>query len=175
MRPILLSLTWLFFLAACGGGTNTGVRPEGQAELGEYSISWRQMRSDSGPREATPLFFVFGWNDAVKAKLGYAKEADFEREAKILGVSVQLVKSLNGREAYVNRNGRVAQCTYIAIQNGLCGKRLNLSVSQRAALARKALEQHDRCRWIGFDPAYNAQRSVAGAQDATLWVKADCR
>ncbi|WP_426034055.1 hypothetical protein [Cypionkella sp. TWP1-2-1b2] len=62
-----------------------------------------------------------------------------------------------------------------AIDAGLCGHQLNLSVAQPAAMAPQALAAAQSCHWVGFDPACLARVSnAAGAASHMLHVRADC-
>jgi hypothetical protein len=51
----------------------------------------------------------------------------------------------------------------------------SLALSQRIALAEKAVAAHPKCEWVGFDPAFH--KSLAGntgSPKSELWVPVKC-
>lgn len=171
-----LGLGALGLLAACvgAGSGNFGAGSKSEAIVGPYRVTWMKgpelTRQNDG---LTPLMFMFAW--ASPADGSGVSEADWQREAALQGVDVYTVRTIMGPEVYNGKNGRLAICTIGAIDEGLCGHQLNLSVAQRAVMAQQALAAAPTCRWVGFDPAYNALVSnAAGAASHTLHVRADC-
>ena len=50
-----------------------------------------------------------------------------------------------------------------------------LSLAQRQELARKAVEMHPTCEWVGFDPAFHkALEGNTGRPKSELWVPVTC-
>ena len=163
-------------LAACvgAGSGNMGSGGKSEAIVGPYRVTWMKgpelTRQNDG---LTPLMFMFAW--ASPAGGSRVTQADWQREATLQGVDVYTLRTIMGPEVYNTANGRLAICTIGAIDQGLCGHQLNLSVAQRAAMAQQALGAAQTCRWVGFDPAYNARVSnAAGAASHMLHVRADC-
>ncbi len=169
----------LAFLAALLAPTlalSGGKKFSGQAIAGGYKVSWGSLgRSGQAQRGLTPLAFFF--IHANPSRSSNITESDWQREAQRLQTSVWTLKNviLKGN-VYKTKNGNLAGCTYGAIQKGLCGKKLGLSVEQRAQIAQSVLARHKACRWVGFDPAYHARLSrQAGAANMSLHIQAKCR
>ena len=162
-------------IAGCGPSGH-GSKPGGNAVSGNYSVKWgafRQMQSRV-PKGLTPLFFSFNATGATDAN--GVTQADWERRAARSGMSVSDLKTVVfGGSAYKGPDGELRVCTISAIQRGLCGKKLGLSVEQRAEIAKSIINQSSVCRWVGFDPGYNRLTSYQlGAEDFTLHVAVDC-
>ena len=153
-----------------------GKKYSGKALAGDYKVSWGSLgRSAKSRQGLTPLVFFF--THANPSRPNNISESDWEREAQRLQTSVWTLKNvlLKG-EVYKTRNGNLAGCTYMAIQKGYCGKKIGLSVEQRAHIAQSILARHKACQWVGFDPTYNARLShQAGAANMSLHVQAKCR
>jgi hypothetical protein len=174
MRTLTLSLVALIMaLTACApSGTSKGIK--GNAIVGDYNVNWVELgQSRSG--NLTPLIFFFSW--ANPSQNNNITKADWDREAARLNVDLYTLRKvmLKG-EVYKTKQGNLAGCTYMAIEKGLCGRKLGLSVAERASIAQDLLSRDASCKWVGFDAAYNASMSRrAGADNMSLHVKADCR
>jgi len=164
-------------LMACSANqfSNGAKRINGGAEFGKYKVVWASLSAlqDRAPEGLTPLIFSFSSNDPA-ANNGVTQE-DLQKAADELGMPVGDIDIVYGKTPYKTADGRLAACTFGAISKGLCGKKLRLSVEQRADMAEKALAQSNECAWVKFDPAYNAANSFQlGAVDFTLHVLASC-
>ena len=184
---ILQLIACTFVVASCGGTSGSDSNTtRGSTVIGDYKVGWFPVTgktipvpATSWPSESNPthLAFSFTFADNSSLKNPGVTEADWEREAKLIGATVAHVKeiSFSGSRVYKQSNGRLAPCTFWAIDRGLCGKKMNLSVSQRVALAQKALATSPKCRWVKFDPSFNSIYSNAlGAASYSLHVRADC-
>ncbi len=176
MKSIFLGM-FAIFLTACVSSTGNDVsRAGGEATLGGFNVRWSPIPALKSrvPTGHTPLIFTF-----TNLKPTYSKgvtEADWERRAQKTGMAVSDLKNFMGESAYKGPDGELRVCTYFAIQKGLCGKKLGLSVQKRAAMAQSVLAQSDRCQWIGFDPNYHRLNAhQLGAENATLHVAASCK
>ncbi|MBM1310567.1 hypothetical protein JQT66_10345 [Sulfitobacter mediterraneus] len=164
------------FLTNCGATSGSSSKLGGDAKVDNYSVRWSavpalQNRVQQGQ---TPLVFQF--SSLGPSSSNGVTEQDWEREAKKRGMGVSDVKSvLFGGSAYKGPDGELRVCTISAIQRGLCGKKLGLSIAKRAEYAQRILAQNGKCRWTGFDPNYHARTAFSlGAEDFTLHVAAEC-
>lgn len=175
LAKILLTLGAIGLIAACDTPSGAGAS-RNQAVIGAYNVQWMQgPELGLSPGDTlTPLMFIFSVAGAGAAS--NVSESDWQREASLLGTDVFTLKNvILAGPVYLAANGRVASCTEAAINQGLCGPQLNLSVPERAAMAAQALAAGGGCRWVGFDPVYNqAVSNNAGAASQTLHVRADC-
>ena len=148
----------------------------GETRYGKYDVKWDAIPAlqNRVPDGLTPLIFIFSSTDPADSN--GVTQADWERRAAQSGMTVSDLKNVVfGGEVYKGPDGELRVCTIAAIQKGLCGKKLGLSVGQRAKMAETILGQSTACRWVRFDPAYHrAAATNLGAQDFTLHVAADC-
>ena len=171
----MICMLAITMIAGCGSSGH-GAKLGGNAVSGNYNVKWgafpqMQARVSKG---LTPLFFSFSAMDPVDSN--GVTQADWERRAARTGMSVSDLKAVVfGGSAYKGPDGELRVCTISAIQRGLCGKKLGLSVEQRAEIAKSIIDQSSVCRWVGFDPGYNRLTSYQlGAEEFTLHVAADC-
>ncbi|MCT4553540.1 MAG: hypothetical protein N4A53_02535 [Pelagimonas sp.] len=172
-RFSLFSLLAVSLLWGCGVGDTRTVVNVGGEEVQYRPISVDQGTSSDG---LTTLLFTFGAIDPT-ANYNGVTDADYEREAKRLGFTVQFLKHYHyGGNPYLGPKGDLRTCTILAQRKGLCrGPNKVKSLNDRIALAKQALEQDDKCRWTGFNPSFHHVMAYrAGAEEHTLWVKADC-
>ncbi len=164
------------FLTSCGTTSGSSPKLGGDAKIDNYSVRWSAVPAlrNRVPQGQTPLIFQF--SSLGPSSGNGVTEQDWEREAKKRGMSVGDVKSvLFGGSAYKGPDGELRVCTISAIQRGLCGQSLGLSIAERAAYAQRILAQNSKCRWTGFDPNYHALTAFnLGAEDFTLHVAAEC-
>ena len=148
----------------------------GEEQIGDFRVKWRTVDTyeDRVTEGLTPLVFIFSSN--VPQPDNGVTEDDWIKEAARLGMSVEMTKStIHGGSAYKGPDGNLRTCTISAIQRGLCGRKLGLSIDQRTSMAKTLLDSSDKCQWVGFDARYNALASVqAGAEQFTLHVPAKC-
>ncbi|WP_310621416.1 hypothetical protein [Flexibacterium corallicola] len=174
---LVLSLFSLVLLSACGSIGSGNVQQMGEETLGSYKVNWMiipEMKPVPKDR-LTPLLFSFYYaKPYAGAKI---TEEDWEREAAHLKLDLAFVKKyIHTGQVYKTRAGRLASCTYDAIEKGFCGPKLKLSVSERAKLAQKILANNSKCNWVSLDRTYNIRMANAfGAHNATLHVRADCK
>lgn len=164
-------------LAACSSATGQPSRgPSGYATIGDYDIKWARGPEPltAASDKLTPLMFLFFWAEPTGGT--GVTEADWEQLALETDITVYILKKFfYVGEVYKTADGRIASCTQIAIGKGLCGRKLDLSVAQRAAMARRLIEANDDCSWVGLDTNYNTIQSYrAGAASASLHLRADC-
>lgn len=151
-------------------------RSSGKAKVGGMSVSWSsvdaKLAASAGVmRPMTLLLFTFDTGPVGTA----VSDADWAREAARHGVDTATIKMIIGPSAYVTAAGRVASCTAIAVDKGLCGKVRVLRLEEKVEIARKILAAGKGCEWAGFDPSvHQAMAQRAGAGNATLWVAARC-
>lgn len=164
-------------LVGCGSTYGGGSKAQGKAQIDGYSVSWGAISAlkDRVPQGLTPL--MFRYSSLGGAPSNGVTQQDWEREAQKWGMGVSDLKStVFGGSAYKGPDGALRVCTISAIQRGLCGKKLGLSVARRVAYAERIITQSGQCRWVGFDPSYNARTARSlGAEDFSLHVAADCR
>ncbi|MFY0596747.1 MAG: hypothetical protein JXQ85_09975 [Cognatishimia sp.] len=176
MKAILASLSALMLMACMSSTGGDASKLKGGATIDGFNVGWGAIPylASSAPQGHTPLIFTF-----TSLTSSYGKgvtEADWERRAKKTGMAVSDLKNLMGESAYKGPDGELRVCTIHAIQRGLCGKKLGLSVQKRADLARRALALSDRCQWVDFNAAYHTQAAYRlGAVDETLHVTAVCK
>ena len=153
------------------------VRASGRATLGGAPVTWSTANAKlarSMGVEAPLSLVMFTFSPMVTGSS--VSEEQWAKEAARQGTDVATIKMILGPDVHVTKEGNLAMCTMVAIDEGLCGKARSLTVAQRAAAAQSILEQSRRCRWVGFDEGLNAVASrAAGAEAFTLWVAADCR
>jgi hypothetical protein len=167
---IALAAVTLISLAGCGVGTSS--KYQGETTIGKYRVNWNKITSGHGSSKQTPLFFAF---TLIDKPASLVTEANWEEEARQQNTTVAAVKTLYRSDVFPHRDGGVGLCMQMAIEEGLCGKREYPSTSEKAKMAEQALSTFATCRWIGFDPAFNAKMTYsAGASSSTLWIKADC-
>ena len=175
-RLLCLGVLMSGLLVACvgPGAGNLGSAGKSEAIMGPYRVTWMKGPELTRQQDGlTPLMFMFAW--ASPAAGSGVTEADWQNEATRQGVDVFTLRTIMGPEVYKSGAGRLAICTIGAIDAGLCGRQLNLSVAQRAAMAQQALGASQSCRWVGFDPAYHAMvANAAGTASHMLHVRADC-
>ena len=149
----------------------------GRALVDGAPVSWGSVSADDarGAGVAAPLSLLM-FTFPVKVAGSAVSEADWQREAALHGTDIRTLRMILGDAVYLAADGRLASCTMKAISDGLCGKPRILSVETRSNVARTILEQSGKCAWTGFDAALHQRMAQsAGAEDATLWVAADCR
>ena len=170
-RAILLALCAI--LSACAGG-GTSSAASGEATVGTTTVSFDPVPALQGQTRPglTPLLFRF--TDTGPRSTNGVTEADWALRAQRAGMAVSDLKSLYGGSAYKTASGDIAVCTMLAISKGLCAGPEIMPVARRAALAEQVLAG-STCRWVGFDPAFNAVQSrMLGADDFILVVQAEC-
>lgn len=169
-------LMFTLVLTACSESSSQSSRGiGGEGIIGDYKVKWSR-----GPRvetptndNLTPLAFVFAWTASAGSN-GVTQE-DWQREADRFGVSTETMRIVLGTTVRKTPDGRLAGCSMSAIEQGLCGRRLALSIDQRATMAQQMVDANAKCSWVGFDPAYNSRvTNMAGAASRTLHVRADC-
>jgi hypothetical protein len=153
------------------------IQASGRATLGGAPVTWSTASAKLARSigvEAPLSLVMFTFSPMVAGNS--VSEEQWAKEAGRQGTDIATIKLILGPDVYVTKEGDLASCTMVAIDEGLCGKARTLTVAQRAAAAQSILEQSRRCRWIGFDEGLNATASrAAGAEAFTLWVAADCR
>ena len=167
-------LAFCAFLSACAG-TGAGPGASGKAAVGTTVVSYDPVPALQGLTRPglTPLLFRF--TDTGPRSTNGVTDADWARAAQKAGMAVSdLRSSVYGGSAYKTATGDLAVCTMLAISRGLCAGPEILPVARRVALAEQALSG-SACRWVGFDPAFNADQSRRmGADDFILVVQVDC-
>jgi len=168
--PNLILLLAALLMIGCGrSGERTTLEISGQ------KINYGQVSGSKSfaPNGLTPVLFTFSQTESIR--VNGATEADFQKEAGLRGVSVEMVRSILGNDPYIGPDGRMRSCIILAIEKGLCKGPRALPISERVTLAKRALAQDADCSWRGFDPAFNRQMSSrAGASGYTLWIAAAC-
>lgn len=159
-------------LVACTSSTPSR-KISGEAIVGKYRVIWGPFRKTKENSGQTPLIFSF-LPTGVPPSNGVT-EGDWEKEAARLGTSVNTAKILHGNSVYKGPDGALRTCTISAIEDGFCGIKTNLSVSQKAEIAKNMLNRSLACKWVGFDPLYNKRLSNSlGGASLMLHVRADC-
>ena len=171
-HPIILAVCAI--LSACAG-TGVGPAASGKATIGTTVVSYDPIPALQGQTRPglTPLLFRF--TDTGPRSTNGVTDADWARAAQTAGMAVSDLKSsVYGGSAYKTASGDLAACTMLAISRGLCAGPEIMPVARRAALAEQVLSG-SACRWVGFDPAFNAAQSRRmGADDFILVAQADC-
>ncbi|MFT6773895.1 MAG: hypothetical protein ACJA1L_001605 [Paracoccaceae bacterium] len=188
MRFSFLSFACILALAACGGGAGgkidatPGVGADATPRIGgkivirDQHVNW----SDITQRNAAPQdglrHFIFVITPTKTKTFHGLDEEDLVREAARKNMSVEAFKQMLAKQPYKLDGANLVSCTYRAAERGLCKGPRYLPLDQRVALAREVLEKDGRCRWAGFDPAFNAAKShISGAANAMVHFRADCR
>lgn len=162
-------------VTGCATGGKKSDLFTGQTVIGEFQVKWDYLPilKDKVAEKLTPLIFTYS-SDAPKYNNGISNQ-DWINEAERLGTDVSTAKVIYGNDAYIGENGKFAICTIGAIQNGLCGKKLGLSIEQRADMAMQMLDESAVCDWIGFDNDHHTLHAYKfGASEFTLHVIANC-
>lgn len=169
-KSSLIFLLTAIVLVGCGSSGKRQI-----VEINGQTINYGRV-SDSrnlAPKGLTPLLFTF--SESETRRLNGATEADFEREAKLRGMSVESVKRMLGNDPFFGADGRMRLCTIGAIQERLCKGSRALPLSERVKLAKQIVDRDPKCSWRGFDPLFNRRMSFsAGAEKYTLWIAAAC-
>ncbi|UZD89753.1 hypothetical protein [Cognatishimia activa] len=175
MKAIILSVSALVLAACVSSPSGSVSKLRGTANVEGYNVSWGALQKSIAkvPNGKTPLIFTFKSLTPTYSK--GVTEADWERRAAQTGMAVSDVKTFLGESAYKGPDGELRVCTIHAIQRGLCGKKLGLSIQKRVDFAKRTLALSDRCEWVGFDTGYHSQTAYRfGAVDETLHVAAVC-
>ena len=138
-------------------------------------MNWLDARHKSNDG-LTPLAFFFSHTSRLQPT-NTISEKKWQSEADRLGISLHFLKTMTGRNAFVNEQGHIVGCNIHLQQKGLCGGPVfKLPVDQRVSYAKALVERSARCRWIGFDMNYHLQMAYSsGGGDHVLFVKAQCR
>lgn len=172
-QTLFLSLV-IVLISGCGTTRKQSLF-SGQDNVGDFEVSWDHVPvfDERVADGLTPLIFnFFSTLPENKTRLS---ETEWAEVASELGWQVSITKVAYGKDAYFGPDGKLRKCTIFAVQKGLCGQKLGLSIEQRVQMAKQLLETSEECEWVSFDGAYHARAAFdLGAQDFTLHVPAKC-
>jgi hypothetical protein len=180
LRSSIVSFACILALAACGGGagreTDATPRVGGKIVIGDQHVNWGDVTERNSAAQDGLRHLISATTSTSTKHFNNLTYEEYVREAARRKESVMVLKQMLGEHADKAQDGTLRSCTYRAAELGRCTGWQFLRLEQRVALAREVLEKDGRCRWVGFDPAFNAEKSrMAGAGQATVHVHADCR